>query len=237
MRRRSKFEPVVFCDPFAMIGQRKIAVELAGDGTISCLEWFAGDYCVRNFSIEEPSLGIRHVPIDAPVAGQAASLKISALEHGATSEAIRLLGLICPLTKQEEAVMADKLKTKGSLKAGDKEALKGAAKDAPVGKKPRTAPEPKAEKAEASKKRGNPEALAKARETRKDKGPDNRKIKALIKAKDIKAREGSYRREMVEALLSSKTVQEFYETKLIGGKKPTSGDLAYAVKDELVTVG
>lgn len=205
MRRRSTFQPVVFCDPFAMAGNRKVAVELGPDGHILCLEWSVGDYCVRSLNIEAPSLGTRYLPVNQPVAGQAASFKISALTHGATPEAIRLLGLICPLTKQEEAMMAEKLKTKGSVKAADKEGLKAAAKDAPVGKKPKVAPAEA--KAEAPKKRGNAEALAKAREARKEagSGPDKRKITVL--KKDHGARAGTDRQKTLDLLFKHKTAQ------------------------------
>lgn len=87
--------------------------------------------------------------------------------------------------------MAEKLKSKTAPKKADTKALKAAAGKTPVG---------------GAKRKGNAEALAKAREA---KGPDLRKIKALKKVKDITAREGSFRFNMLSDLINSKTVQEF----------------------------
>lgn len=140
-------------------------------------------------------------------------LRIQALEQGATPEAIRLLSRATkPFTKKEEATMAEKLKSKSAPKQADTKALKTAAAKTPVG---------------GAKKRGNPEALKRAREA---KAPDTRKIKALIKPKDITAREGSTRRTMLEALLSSKTVAEFR------AKGYSAGDLNYAIGADIVSV-
>jgi hypothetical protein len=110
-------------------------------------------------------------------------------------------------------MMAEKLKAKASAKKADTEGLKNAAKKTPVAKKGGDAP----------KKRGNPEALAKARAAR-DTGPDTRKITALKKAKDIGARAGTYRHSMLTDLLGSKTVQDFRAK----NAKYTAGDLRYA---------
>lgn len=145
-------------------------------------------------------------------------LRSQALESGATPEAIRLLEKATgAFTKKQESEMAEKLKTKSAAKA-DKEGLKSAAKSAPVAKK---------NAAEPPKKRGNAEALAKARES---KGPDTRKITANIKAKDIAARPGSKRHEMLTALLSSKTVQDFRD------KGYSAGDLNYAIGANIISV-
>lgn len=147
-------------------------------------------------------------------------LRTAALNSGATPDAIRLLSKATgAFTKKEENEMAEKLKAKASAKSADKEGLKSAAKAAPVAKGDTG----------AKKGRGNPEALAKARAARQT-GPDTRKIKALVKAKDLKAREGSTRRTMLEALLSSKTVQEFRE------KGYSAGDLNYATGAGIVSV-
>ena len=137
-------------------------------------------------------------------------LREQALRGGATPDAIRLLGAIKPFSKKEVADMAEKLKSKSAAKA-DKDGLKSAAKKAPVAKK------------SGGGKRGNPEALAKARAARSS-GPDTRKITTLKKAKDIGAREGSYRHTMLTDLLSSKTVQEFRDK----NSKYSAGDLRYA---------
>jgi hypothetical protein len=147
-----------------------------------------------------------------------AHLRYMALEYGAAPEAIRLLGSLEPWTKKEEAIMAEKLKSKASAAKPDKEGLKAAAKKAPV-----------APKGAAPKRKGNADALAKARAA---KGPDNRKIKALIKAKDIKARPGTFRHKMVSDLISSKTAQEFRDK----DSAYDAGCLRYATEAGIVSL-
>jgi len=121
-------------------------------------------------------------------------LRSQALTGGATPEAIRLLEkATSAFSNKEKTAMAEKLKAKATRP--NKAALKAAAASTPVAGDRAT-----------PKKRGNPEALKKAREA---KGPDTRKIKALIKAKDINARAGSFRHQMLSDLLASKTVDEF----------------------------
>lgn len=141
-------------------------------------------------------------------------LRSKALESGATPDAIRLLSAVTgKFTEKEMKNMAEKLKSKTTApKKADAKALKTAAKSTPVG---------------GAKKRGNADALKKARES---KGPDTRKIKALVKAKDLKAREGTSRRKMLEDLLTSKTVQEFRE------KGYSAGDLNYAIGADIISV-
>lgn len=164
----------------------------------------------REASFKENTIYYVPPASENPISTHLSTLRRTALEHGATPEAIRLLGSLEPWTKKEENIMAEKLKAKASAAKPDKETLKSAAKSAPVGGKKGSSPA----------KKGNAEALAKARAA---KGPDNRKIKALIKTKDINARAGSKRHEMLTALLGSKTVQEFRD------KGYTSGDLNYAI--------
>jgi hypothetical protein len=139
-------------------------------------------------------------------------LRNRALESGATPDAIRLIAKVTkPFTKKEEDNMAAKLKGKASA---DTEGLKKAAKKTPVGGK------------------GNADNLAKARAAREPRGPDLRKIKPLIKAKDIAAREGTYRHEMLTDLLASKTVQEFRDK----NEKYSAGDLRYAIDADIISV-
>ena len=71
---------------------------------------------------------------------------------------------------------------------------------------------PKAEKA-ASKSKGNPDALKKAREARAEAGPDVRKI--TITNKENPYREGSNRAASFNALKGAKTVEDY---KTAGGK-------------------
>lgn len=145
----------------------------------------------------------------------AAWLRDRALQSGATPDAIRLIAKVTkPFTKKEEDDMAAKLKSKNTPVKADTDGLKKAASKAPVGGK------------------GKGDNLAKARAARAAKGPDMRKIKPLIKVKDIAAREGTYRHEMLTDLLSSKTVQEFRDK----NDKYSAGDLRYAVEADIVAV-
>lgn len=127
-----------------------------------------------------------------------ANLRIAALEHGATPEAIRLIGLHMPWTKKEEAILAEKLKAKagGTKKAAaaDAGAKTGTAKKTTGGK-------------------GNPEALKKAREAKAAAGPDTRKITILNKENPY--REGSGRAASFDALKGAKTVEDYQKA---GGK-------------------
>jgi hypothetical protein len=142
------------------------------------------------------------------------SIRATAVEEAATPEAIRLLGELSPWSEKEKKIMAEKLKAKASAAKPDKAGLKSAAKSAPVAKNAT---------ADAPKKRGNADALAKARAARAS-GPDTRRITSLKKAKDIAARAGSYRHGMLTDLLASKTVQEFRDK----NKSYSAGDLRYA---------
>lgn len=116
--------------------------------------------------------------------------------------------------------MAEKLKAKKSATKPDTDGLKTAAKKTPVAKKGADG---------TPKKRGNPEALAKARAARSA-GPDTRKITANKKPKDIAARPGSYRHGMLTKLLAAKTVQDAKDAGV------TAGDLRYAIDAGYVSV-
>lgn len=116
--------------------------------------------------------------------------------------------------------MAEKLKAKRSTAKADADGLKTAAKKAPVAKK-----------GSSGGKRGNPEALAKARAARSS-GPDTRKITALKKPKDITARAGTFRHNMLTDLLNSKTVQDFRDK----NKAYDAGCLRYAIDAGYVSV-
>lgn len=140
-------------------------------------------------------------------------LRSQALTGGATPEAIRLLEkATSAFSNKEKTAMAEKLKTKTAPKKGNAKALKEAATAAPVGGE-KTAP----------KRKGNADALAKARAA---KGPDTRKIVALKKPKEIEARAGSFRHQMLTDLLSSKTVDDFKGK----GDKYDAGCIRYAVE-------
>lgn len=116
-------------------------------------------------------------------------LRSQALRGGATPEAVRLLEKATGVfTKKEEKEMAEKLKAKSAAKP-DKEGLKTAAKAAPVAKG-----------SNGGGRKGNAEALAKAREARNV----NRKYTVNTKLKDIKVREGSWTEYMLKTILGNK---------------------------------
>lgn len=126
------------------------------------------------------------------------SLRLLALRDGATPEAIRHLDGIQPFTRKEVDDMADKLSKKTEAKAKDKPAAKA---DKKAADKP------------ASGRKGNPEALAKARAARAEAGPDTRKITILKKENPY--REGSSRAASFDALKGAKTAQDYKDA---GGK-------------------
>ena len=92
----------------------------------------------------------------------------------------------------------------------------------------------KAKGGDKPKAKGNPEALAKAREASaaSREASRARKIKPLIKPKDIAAREGTFRHQMLTDLLAAKTVGDFYDA----GEKYDAGCLRFAVENNIVSV-
>lgn len=132
------------------------------------------------------------------------ALAALAKRDGATPEAIRLLDGVVPFTQKDVEDMAGKLskKTEAAPKAAAEKAPKAA-----KGKAAETG-------AEAPKKKGNPEALAKARAARAEAGPDVRKISIVNKTNPY--REGSNRAASYDALKGAKTVDDYVTA---GGKK------------------
>lgn len=140
--------------------------------------------------------------LEITVSEALSEFRTKALEHGAAPEAIRLLGAISPWTAKEEATLAEKLKSKAAAtKSGTKEK---AAK--PVGGGGKAA--------ETKPKRGNPEALAKAREARAASGPDVRKITILNKENPYRA--DTNRALAFDALKGAKTVEDYEKA---GGRR------------------
>jgi hypothetical protein len=119
------------------------------------------------------------------------SIKESMLAHGATSLAVQWIGEWSPFTEEELSIMATKLKTKGAEAAPAKEAKTPA------------------------KGKGNPEALAKAREARSADSAESDKRKIKIVNKENPFREGSNRAASFDALKGAKTVADYKEA---GGK-------------------
>lgn len=222
MRRRQTLNvPFVLNNPYRVGIPRSVSVAALelGDGYF-CVEYQLGVEQVVLFSVRREEVGSRYSLLDEPVAAHVALLKRQALDHGATPEAIRLLGRITPLTKQEEATMAENKKL---AKKGDAEGLKAAAKAAPVA--------PKAEKAAAPKAKGNAEALAKARA---DKGPDNRKIAINPDHKKGNPyRDGTKAHATFEHMKTCKTVQDFKDGLT---SDHDGGYLRYASRDGYITL-
>ncbi len=181
-----------------------------------CIEFQMGAGEVATFAAEPEQFSWRYIKTNASPVEALRELKQQAFKFGATLEAIQLL----ELTPQEEASMADKL----SKKTADTKALKDAAKAAPVKGKAEKAPA-----AEKAPRKGNPEAPAKAREARANKGPDTRKIKVINKAHG--AREGTKRAQMLDIVLKAKTVQEALDA------GATMIDVRFAESKEFISLG
>lgn len=135
-----------------------------------------------------PEWMIRHfaltVPEEASLQSIYEGIKSEMLSHGADPLAVQWLGELSPFTEKEMRIMADKLKTKGAA-----------------------APKKEAAKKEGGGRKGNPEALAKARAARAEAGPDTRKITVLKKENPY--REGSNRAASFAALKGAKTVEDY----------------------------
>lgn len=227
-KRKNSFKPVVVYDAMGYIRQHWLAAECEED----VVRLVMADTTKPYLYTREVMLGqigsaggkTRYIIADKDPTVVALSLKDRANAQGATPEAIRLIGLITPISKEELNTMAKENKL--SPKKGDVEGLKSAAKKAPVGG------------ATAAKgKKGNPEALEKARAINAGKQAEMRakKIKALKKPKDITAREGSFRHTMLTDLLSCKTVGEFYDKSPTDSKsKYDAGCLRYAEGAEFI---
>lgn len=196
-----------------VIYERPAMPELGRLGTgVCCMDWHedhlpGGVY--PNITLDEKTT----------LQSSIARIKEVMLKHGAQAEAVRLIGELSPFTDKELNIMAEKLKGKTPAAKVEKA--------------------PKADKAAApAKAKGNPEALAKARAASDGKRAEARlqKIKPLKKAKEIEAREGTFRHRMLSDLLAAKTVGDFYESAK-GDDKYDAGCLRFAEGAGYVTVG
>lgn len=240
MAKRSKpFKPCCVYDAMGYIRLLRIAVEQEGD-IVRLVSWDTSRDHVHSFDIApgmitEYGSGIsaRYIIAESNLTHEAARLRDRALRYGATPEAIRLLGLICPVKKKEADEMAEKLKSKGSAAAkstakaptkGDAEALKSAAKGAPVAKgKPAPAEKPK--------KTGNPAALEKARAARGANMEVERKKKLVLLEKSNPKRAETRAFNIYGLYKTSKTVGDFLDA---GG---TMSDIRYDSEKGFIKVG
>lgn len=127
---------------------------------------------------------------ERPLQSVLAELKLALRDHGGSPEAVRHLINLGALDEGDIIVASKKLATKGAAPAKDEGA---AAKPA---------------------KKGNAEALKKAREAKAaESGPDTRKI--TVVKKENPYREGSGRAASFDALKGAKTVEDY---KNAGGK-------------------
>jgi len=229
--------PCVIHDVMSYAKFHQLAVEIAGkgyDSVVNTVCWFpTTDYVhavgLMPTTISVPdgkSIRTRWAVTPRDPEREALAFKAQALRHGATPEAVRLLRAMVPISKSEETTMAEKLKAKGATKSsakaptkGNAKALKEAAADAPVKK---TAPAKPAMNEKPANRKGNPEALAKARAARADAGPDKRKITVLKKPHG--ARDGTARAALLDKIYRSKTVDGADEN---GVKK---ADVSWAAK-------
>lgn len=153
-KRKNSFKPVVVYDAMGYIRQQWLAVECVDD----VVQLVLADTTKPYLYTREVMLGqigpaggkTRYIIADKDPEVVAKYFKDRANAQGATPEAIRLIGLITPISKEELNTMAKENKL--PPKKGDVEGLKNAAKKAPVGGA-----------AAAKGKKGNPEALEKAR--------------------------------------------------------------------------
>lgn len=172
---------------------------------------------------------------DIPLQSFIQRLKTTMLAHGASAEAVRLIGEHSPFTKKELNIMAEKLKAK---KVGDAAALKEAAKTAPVAKGKATAakapaePKPAAEKAAPAKGKGNTEALDKARAA-KTAGDEKKKI--TVNTKENPYRDGTKAFNTFNVIKRSKTVGAFREA-VSGDNTYDPAYLRYAERDGHITI-
>lgn len=230
MRRRSQFTPFVCYDAMGYIRQDRLVAEQDGE-TLRCVCWETSKSHVFSAEIATGMVGergtryIRSVKDPETVA---ASFKMRAMASGATPEAIRLLGLFMPFSKEEAIMATEKLKGKSAPKTADKEGLKAAAKDAPLAKGKAAAP---------AARKGNPEALAKAREGQEARKAelmkDKRKIALTDKGKE-KVKSGDQSKGAIQNLIAMR------DAKTVGGAISAGlkmADLNYAEKNETITIG
>lgn len=225
-----KFKPVVVYDSMGFVRQLQLAAFANGeDVTLLMSDATRYDVFTREILIGQIGPSARYAISEKDPSAIAFKFKERALLYGATPEAIRLIGLLCPLSQEELNTMSDK---KLAPKKGDAEALKSAAKKAPVGGK--------AEKVPARK--GNPEALAKAREAAgaKQEAFKGMKINVLVKSKDSGLRGGRLAKlEFVEKAKPKKVGDVLGQTFEFEGKEVTidTGSLRGMEKREHISIG
>jgi hypothetical protein len=194
-------------------GGPKLPFRIANTGGYLCLVYSFARECVEDYMVFDAQIGPdKQFNIVTPESegvmnditpSHLQHMRAAALRLGASPEAVRMLHDLEPFKKKEIEDMASKLSKKADAKAE---------KPAKEPKAPKAEKPAKAAK-EAAPKKGNAEALKKAREARAEAGPDVRKLKIL--EKDNPYREGSNRAASFDALKGAKTVQDYKDA---GGK-------------------
>lgn len=221
-KRKSSFQPLVVYDAMGYVRQYWLAAEKDGE----VVRLIMNDTTKPHLYGREVLVGqlgpaggrTRYVISEEDPQNVASKMLRHAENFGATPEAIRLLGLVTPISKEELSTMANKL----APKKGDKEGLKAAAKSAPVG----------GGSATAAKKtnKGNPAGLAKAREAATQRKAalltDKRKLVLTDKGKE-KLKTGDATKGSIKNLATmrdAKTIAAAAEAGL------TMNDINYAIK-------
>jgi len=240
--RKSNFKPQVVYDAMGFIRLHWLVAERNGeDITLLISDTTRFEVHTREVlagQVGPLGAGTRYVLSDYPVEALALGYKAKALSYGATSQAMRLLGTLVPLSEEDLNTMAEKLKVKGGAAEtdekpkrarakGDAAALKEAAKETPVaGKRGKASAAP----AEPAKKRGNLEALEKARAAGNAAREENRKKKITLVEKTNPKREGSKAFTNYALYRTSKTVGDFLDA---GG---TMADVRYDSNKGFITL-
>lgn len=176
-KKKVGFEPMVVYDAVGYMRQFWLAAECKDDIVwYICSDTTRHDLFVRGAIIGQigpVGAKTRLIISDRDPNELALKFKKHALKWGATPEAIRLLGIVTPLTEEEESTMA---------KLARKEELKEAAKAAPVGGK-------RAAASAAPKTNGGAEKLREAAEGKRA-AFAAQKLTVLVKPSDTTLRGG-----------------------------------------------
>jgi hypothetical protein len=217
-KTRQKFQPVVVYDRMGFIRQLQLAASADGeDVTLVMSDTTRNDVFTRDILIGQIGDNARYAISERDPVAFAHILKQRAMTHGATPEAIRLMGLISPISDEEydDMAAANKLAPKA-----DKAGLKDAAKKTPVAGK--TAPK-------TGNRAGNAEGLEKARAATEAKKvellKDKRKLVLTEKGKS-KVKEGDASKGSIKNLVAMR------DAKTVGaaiGAGLKMADINYAV--------
>ena len=190
-----KFQPYVVQDPSRLTRADTYGKWLVIGPCFSGFRAVGHDYTYRHGTFDgvvDTVILERQLPqfspaLNTPLQSYVEELKNIALTKGATPLAVEWLGELVAFSKKDYDIMAEKLKTKKAPAAK-------AAKPAKA----------------ATGKKGNPEALAKAREARAESARADRSYKhEMTPAKALETtREGSWTRRMVEIIMSHKSTND-----------------------------